>query len=75
MYMKIAVAASIFVLLFVSAWYINEQIKRDYYTTEIDEIDGFEIQSNFSPYMDSDKNGIFPSFMSREYIRVDRRTN
>jgi len=74
MFMRIAVAVSIFVILLVSAWVINEQIKREY-TTEFDGTDGFEIQSNIPPYMENNEStGIFPAFMSREYIRVDRRT-
>jgi hypothetical protein len=67
---KAFVAISIFVLLFIGAWFLNEQTKREYYMHN-DESD-YQIQQTDDNYMINDRGEIriFPAFMSREYIRV-----
>lgn len=67
---EIMVAVSIFVILLVSAWWLNEQTKREY--VDIEQVDPynstFEIQS-----VNIDTNGgptLYKPFKAREYIRV-----
>lgn len=70
MFKKAVVAISIFVLLFIGAWLLNEQTKREYYMHN--EESDYQIQQNDDNYMINDRSEIriFPAFMSREYIRV-----
>ncbi|MBD8070493.1 hypothetical protein [Bacillus sp. PS06] len=73
MFKKAFVGISIFVLLFVGAWLLNEQTKREYYLDHDDESE-YQVQQTDDGYMinESGRYRIFPAFMSREYIRVDR---
>ncbi len=74
MYKKALVALSIFIVLFVGAWFINEQTKREYYMNNGDDTQTFQIQQGQETEIGDRREGlrIFPAFMSREYIRVDR---
>lgn len=66
MYVKeFTVSVMIFIVLFLCAWFLHEQTKRQYIDVKDDQAENrFKIQSN-------DSNYYFPSFMSREYIRIE----
>ena len=71
MYIKVFVAVSIFVLMLIGAWLINEQTKREYYSHDHNSDEGMiQVQTindtNQGSYMN------FPAFESREYIRIVR---
>ncbi|MFC4323458.1 hypothetical protein [Litchfieldia salsa] len=70
MFKKAIVAISIFALLFIGAWVLNEQTKREYYMHN--EESDYQIQQTDDQYMIDGRGEIriFPAFMSREYIRV-----
>ncbi|WP_078544275.1 hypothetical protein [Litchfieldia alkalitelluris] len=72
MFRKLVVAVSIFVIIFLGAWYLNGETKREYFMNN-DEGD-YQIQHNAESYFIEGVGDmrIFPAFMSREYIRVDR---
>jgi hypothetical protein len=71
MYVKVIVSISIFILMLIGAWLLNEQTKREYYYTDNSPEDGIiQIQTTGDANQGTFTN--FPAFGSREYIRIVR---
>lgn len=69
MKMRISIAISIFILLFSSAWLINQKGKREFYVPELEE--ALEI----FPILNDIEAEVFQkikAYKSREYVRVQK---
>lgn len=69
MKMRISIAISIFILLFSSAWLINQKGKREFYVPELEE--ALEI----FPRLNDIEAEVFQkikAYKSREYVRVQK---
>lgn len=64
------VAIAIFAFLFIGAWVIHEQTRRDYGEYQIENQHQFQIQTIESTQ--TDEKMIYPKFKPREYIRIER---
>ncbi|MCA1031677.1 hypothetical protein LCL95_11635 [Bacillus timonensis] len=73
MYVKIAVALSIFFVLLISAWFLDTKSKRMYVDNNTNEYEeGFQVQKVNNSVPVSNEYHYFPSFRSREYIRIEQ---
>ena len=70
MYVKVFVAVSIFVLMLIGAWLVNEQTKREYYSPDNSDEGMIQVQTINDTNQGTYTN--FPAFESREYIRIVR---
>ncbi|THE10139.1 hypothetical protein E1I69_19875 [Bacillus timonensis] len=61
------VAIAIFAFLFIGAWVIHEQTKREYGENQ----QQFQIQTIHSTQI-PEKSKVYPKFKPREYIRIER---
>ncbi len=75
MYKKeVMVAISIFFILLIGAWWLNDQTKSDYgnYKYENDPDGTVRIQT-INNGLIGEENNLYPPFRPREYIRVNSR--
>lgn len=63
------VAIAIFAFLFIGAWWIHEQTKREYGEGLAENQPQFQIQT--IDRSQTEETTLFPKFKSREYIRIE----
>ncbi|MEH7225879.1 hypothetical protein V7112_18870 [Bacillus sp. JJ1566] len=64
------VAIAIFAFLFIGAWVIHDQMKRDYGKNQIESQHQFQIQTIDSTL--TEETNVFPKFKPREYIHIEQ---
>ncbi|MFT4412990.1 hypothetical protein ACLM5H_03925 [Fredinandcohnia humi] len=70
---KILVALAVFIFMFIGAWWLNDQTKRNYMGESPEgENRDREVQIQSIDYMQTEEV-MFPKFRPREYIRIDGR--
>ncbi|MFS0822253.1 hypothetical protein [Bacillus sp. 1P02SD] len=65
------VAMAIFAFLFIGAWVIHEQTKREYGESQLENQQQFQIQT-INSTQTPEKSKVYPKFKPREYIRIER---